>query len=292
MSRPACVVRVDTLPGEKRPRFTHAEGVGAMVRSAGDATGLTRMGVNLRTIAPGDAGTNRHFHTVEEEWCFVLEGHGSVRIGPLTLPVGPGDFTGFPPGPAPHHFLADRGETVVLLEGGERRPAEDSGWYPDIGRRWEADRLIDTDEPPPAETGDERQLVRDGTLEARAFRHDVDTDVEREMWPLSAPTGLVRQVVHRVRIDAGRRSTVLHTHDRTDEWVYILDGHATARVGDERFAIGAGDFIGYPAGGPPHVIESETRLDYLMGGQRDADDVVTYPEAGRIRIAGRLGPLT
>jgi uncharacterized cupin superfamily protein len=84
----------------------------------------------------------------------------------------------------------------------------------------------------------------------------------------------------------------LHTHDRTDEWIFILAGRGIARVGDDRFGIGPNDFIGHPAGGPPHAMEASDELTYLVGGQIDAADVVTYPEAGLRRVGRRLEPLT
>ena len=63
MSRPSCVVNIADLPGEKRPRYTTTAGVAAVVREPSAATGLTRMGVHVRAVEPGFAGTNRHFHT-------------------------------------------------------------------------------------------------------------------------------------------------------------------------------------------------------------------------------------
>ena len=93
------------------------------------------------------------------------------------------------------------------------------------------------------------------------------------------------------RVRPGDRSTAYHTHDRTDEWVYILDGRARVRVGDDVFEVSAGDFLGHPAGGPAHVMEPESELTYLMGGQIDADDVVTYPDAGKRCSGGRVEAL-
>jgi len=77
-------------------------------------------------------------------------------------------------------------------------------------------------------------------------------------------------------------------HDRTDEWVYILEGRAQARVGEDRFEVSAGDLMGHPAGGAPHMMEPSTKLTYLMGGQIDRDDVVIYPEAGVERRHGKI----
>src|SRR5262245_62017543 len=105
MDRPGCVVHAWSLPAEKRPRFTKPEGVGALVRTLSDPTGLTRLGAHVREIQPGLAGSNRHWHAVEEEWSYVLSGSGAVRIDPHRIPVRPGSFAAFPPGPRPHHFL-------------------------------------------------------------------------------------------------------------------------------------------------------------------------------------------
>ena len=288
--RPSCVVAVADLVAQKRPRWTHGAGVGAMVRALGSPTGLTQMGVNLREIQPGSFGTNRHWHAVEEEWVYVLGGTGEVRIGPLRAPVRPGSFVGFPPGPRPHHFLAQGDEPLLLLEGGERR-TDDYGYYPDARRRFGGGAIVDTDLVLPAEEGDPKQCLHLDDVELRAFQHEVEPRARRTMRRLESATGLSRQVVVWSRVEAGDHSTALHSHDRTDEWVFILEGRALARVGDARFDVGPGDFIAHPAGSAPHRMEVREPLVYLMGGQRDADDVVLYPDAGLRRVRGGLEPI-
>lgn len=292
MPRPACVAHVDDLPWQKRPRFTHGPNVRAQVRGLGDATGLSHMGVWLRSIPPGHAGTNRHYHEVEEEWAYVLSGTGAVRIGPLRIDVRPGHFVGFPPGPRPHCFVAGDREPLVLLEGGERRPEEDAGFYVDAGRGWRGGRSFETQGPLPPEEGDPAQCLHVQDLDARDFQHPVDGGARRVYRTLSRPAGLERQVVRWARVAAGDRSTAYHTHTRTDEWLYILQGRARARVGDERFDVAAGDFLGHPAGGAPHVMEPLTDLVYLMGGESDPDDVVLYPDAGVQKRSGKIEPMT
>jgi uncharacterized cupin superfamily protein len=291
------VINIAAIAGEPRPRYSAPPGVAALVRSPGDKTGLTHMGVHVRTIEPGFAGTNRHFHTVEEEWAYVLAGIGTVRIGPLRIAVRPGSFVGFPPGPRPHHFLAEGTEPLVLIEGGERRPTEDSGWYPDLrrmgfhGRVVEDGKVGDRYEEPPPEQGDAAQVVHAEAVPVQDFRHDLDSAVHRRMRTLHAPTGLVRQAVRIAEVAAGGRSTVLHTHSRTDEWIFILAGRARVRVGDESFEAGPNDFLGHPAGGAAHEMTALDELTYLVGGEVDAADVVTYPEARKRRVGGRVEPL-
>ena len=290
MSRPDCVVRVLDMPGQPRPRQLKAEGVASVLRGVGDATGLTRMGVSVRSIAAGDAGTNRHFHEVEEEWVWVLSGSGRVRIGPLDLPVRAGSFVAVPPGPRPHCFVAGA-EGLVLLEGGERRRDEETVWYPDAGMRLRRRKLEPVRERFPAEEGDSRQLVQLDGVPETDFQHEVDERSKRLLRSLHGATGLMRQAVRWSRVRKGDLSTAYHTHDRTDEWVYVLEGRARVRVAGERFEVGPGDFLGHPAGGPAHVMEPETDLVYLMGGMIDPDDVVLYPEAGKRRVRGVIEEL-
>ena len=291
MNRPSCVVHTWDLPGEPRPRFSSYPGVGSTIRTLSNPTGMTRMGVHLRSVEPGMAGTMRHFHTVEEEWVYILGGRGTVRIGPHRLPVRAGSFVGFPPGPRPHHFLAEGNEPLLILEGGERRPAEDYGCYVDIPKWWHNLQPLDRTDPPPPEEGDASQCLHVDDATERAFQHDVDPQARRVMRRLNRRTGLTRQAVVWSRVEPGAHSTAFHTHDRTDEWVFILAGRAAVRVGDERFEAGPHDFIGHSANGPAHVMEPLEPLTYLMGGQIDEGDVVIYPEAGVKRVAGVLEPI-
>jgi uncharacterized cupin superfamily protein len=222
------------------------------------------MGVHVRTVERGFAGTNRHFHTVEEEWSYVLAGRGTLRIGPLRLAVRAGHFAAFPPGPRPHHFIAESDEPLVFLEGGERRPSEDACWYPDA-RMFSRGRVpVEPYEEPPPEEADEHQLVHVEALPIETVQHV-------RMRALHRPSGLERQAVYWMNIAAGGRSTVFQSHERTDGWVYILSGRGIARVGDDRFEIGPDDFIGHPARSAPHMMEAVEALTYLTGGQIDRD---------------------
>lgn len=292
MPRPSCVVHVWDLPGEKRPRFTSPLGVGSVVRLVSDAAGLTHMGVNVRVVDPGKAGTNRHYHAVEEEWTYVLAGRGTVRIGSHRLPVRAGSFVGFPPGPRPHHFLADAGEPLVLLDGGERRRDEDYGFYPDLGLRFSLTTgLTPVTEPLPPEGGEASQCVHLDDLVPFEVHHDVDPRARRTMRLLHWPSGLKRQAVYWARVDAGARTTAFHTHLHTDEWIYVLAGRARLRIGEQTLDVGANDFIAHPAGGAAHLMEPAEALTYLVGGEIDSEDVVVYPDARLRRVHGQLEPL-
>ena len=62
-----------------------------------------------------------------------------------------------------------------------------------------------------------------------------------------------------VRVKKGNQSTEHHRHLNDEEFVYILAGRGFARVGDERFEIGAGDFLGYRKSGPLTALKIHSR---------------------------------
>jgi uncharacterized cupin superfamily protein len=155
---------------------------------------------------------------------------------------------------------------------------------------WRAGDLVEPYEEPPLEEGDARQVVHIDDIDVTSFQHDVDPTARRRMRVLHGPTGLERQAVRWACVAPGARSTAFHTHERTDEWVFVLSGRAVARIGADRFEIGPNDFLGHPAGGAPHVMEAVDELTYLMGGQIDSSDIVRYPEAGLKRVGGTLLP--
>jgi uncharacterized cupin superfamily protein len=148
--------------------------------------------------------------------------------------------------------------------------------------------VVEPYEEPPPEQGDESQLVHIDDAPVEQFQHDVEPNAKRRMRALHQSTGLTRQAVYWAEVEAGASSTAFHWHEKTDEWVFILDGTAIVRVGDETFCTGRHDFIGHPAGGPPHVMDATTRLTYLMGGQIDAGDIVVYPDHRMRRVGSRL----
>ena len=118
-------------------------------------------------------------------------------------------------------------------------------------------------------------------LPEHIFRHPLNPNSVRHTKSLGDATGLTELGIHLVRLKPGRESTELHYHHRSEEFVYVLSGKGTARHGTEVVEIGAGDFLGFPAGGPAHVLTNPNEEDmvYLCGGTRLAADVCDYPDA-------------
>ncbi|MGH8251584.1 MAG: cupin domain-containing protein [Steroidobacteraceae bacterium] len=104
----------------------------------GDASGLTKIGVNLTTLAPGKVSSMRHWHTHEDELVYVVSGELVLITDAGEEPLREGQCVGFPAGLANAHHLANRSsEPVVYLEI-SNRDAEDSVQYPDVDLRWNA----------------------------------------------------------------------------------------------------------------------------------------------------------
>jgi uncharacterized cupin superfamily protein len=99
----------------------------------GDAAGLTQFGVNLLRLAPGVWSSQRHWHSHEDEFVYVLEGEVVLTTDAGDEILRAGDCAGFKAGVADGHYLHNEstGEALVL-EVGSRRPSEDNTTYPGI----------------------------------------------------------------------------------------------------------------------------------------------------------------
>ena len=98
----------------------------------GDAAGLTQFGVNLLRLRPGVSSSQRHWHTVEDEFVYVLSGEVVLVTDEGEETLRAGDAAGFKAGDANGHCLQNRSASDALaLEIGTRVPG-DAAYYPDI----------------------------------------------------------------------------------------------------------------------------------------------------------------
>ena len=98
----------------------------------GDAAGLTQYGVNLLRLPPGAWSSQRHWHTAEDEFVYVLSGEVVLVTDAGEEILRPGDAAGFKAGDKDGHRLQNRSAAdAELLEIGTRI-AEDAGYYSDI----------------------------------------------------------------------------------------------------------------------------------------------------------------
>jgi uncharacterized cupin superfamily protein len=103
----------------------------------GDAAGLTQYGVNLLRLPPGAWSSQRHWHTAEDEFIWVVSGEVTLVTDAGEEILRAGDCAGFKAGVADGHHLQNRSTSdAVVLEVGSRRPDVDEVEYPDIDMRW------------------------------------------------------------------------------------------------------------------------------------------------------------
>jgi len=100
-------------------------------RRLGEACGLTRFGVNVVTLPPGGQSALRHWHTLEDEFVYVLDGEVVLVTDAGEQTLRAGDCAGYPAGkPDAHHFVNRSGAPARFLEVGNREEA-DAAHYPD-----------------------------------------------------------------------------------------------------------------------------------------------------------------
>jgi uncharacterized cupin superfamily protein len=101
-------------------------------RRLGDHAGLKAFGVNLTRILPGGQSSASHFHSEQEEFIYVLEGHPTLETGQDRQVISQGMCVGFPAGTGTaHRFVNETASDVLLLVIGDRK-ANDQVGYPNI----------------------------------------------------------------------------------------------------------------------------------------------------------------
>ena len=89
----------------------------------GDAEGLQDFGVNLMTLPPGGWSSQRHWHSHEDEFVYVLEGEVVLVEDASETILLAGDCAASPKGTGNGHHMINRSTTVaVYLEVGSRQP--------------------------------------------------------------------------------------------------------------------------------------------------------------------------
>jgi uncharacterized cupin superfamily protein len=101
-------------------------------RALGHALGLTKIGVNLTTLPPGKESSMRHFHTLEDELVFVIEGEVVLVTDEGEQILTPGLCAGFPAGSKNAHQLVNRSNRPARYLEISNRDPEDSAEYSDV----------------------------------------------------------------------------------------------------------------------------------------------------------------
>jgi uncharacterized cupin superfamily protein len=101
----------------------------------GAAAGLTRLGVNWLRLPPGGWSSQRHWHSEEEEFIYVVSGEVILVTESGEELLSAGDSAGFRAGDPDGHHLQNRSDReAVVLEVGTTS-SDDVAEYPDIDLR-------------------------------------------------------------------------------------------------------------------------------------------------------------
>lgn len=118
------------------------------------------------------------------------------------------------------------------------------------------------------------------------FRHPLNQQSDVHLRALGDASGLKRLAVTLARLSPGKESFLYHSHERAEEFIYILAGRGLAEIAETSFEVGPGDFMGFTAPGPGHHLTNpfDEDLIYLLGGERVDFEVGRFPKLGRTSI--------
>jgi uncharacterized cupin superfamily protein len=142
-------IDVDALPvrqGSGYPEPFYRRSPNRTKRRLGDGAGLTDFGVNLTRLPPGEWSSARHWHVLEDEFVYVLEGELVLVTDEGETVLRAGECAGFPKNtPNGHHLLNRSDKDAVYLEVGTRSGDAEVCNYPDIDLHLEGGRYFRKD---------------------------------------------------------------------------------------------------------------------------------------------------
>jgi uncharacterized cupin superfamily protein len=127
--------QVIAVVGSQYPKPHDAPCLRRERKKLGDIAKLTQFGVNLLRLPPGVWSSQRHWHTDEDEFVFVVEGDVILVTDEGEEILRAGDCAGFKANDPNGHHLQNRSQrdAVVLEVGG--RSKSDATTYSDIDMR-------------------------------------------------------------------------------------------------------------------------------------------------------------
>jgi uncharacterized cupin superfamily protein len=274
------------------------------------------VGVAIEELPAGMRTAPAHYHMIEEEHLFILEGALTLRLGAERHPMKAGDYACFPAGQKAGHTLINEGDKpcrYVIV--GENSPNE-IAVYTDtnkvlvraLGRRalldlaavrnyWDgentglppgalppADGKVEADDPglkpkPP--------IASDSVAWEPAFTAEKFGGQAKHL--TFAAVGEGYHVGMLIESPApGKRLCPRHYHMLEEEQAIILEGEVTLLLeSDERHVMRPGDYVCFPAGkkiGHSFLNSGSGPCRYLMIGERNPSDVCVYPDSNKLAV--------
>lgn len=125
------VVHIHDLPYVEH---RHGELYAARYAAVGQALGAKKLGCRLVVIPPGKRGWPLHFHYVNDEMFFILEGEGIYRHGTDEYPVCRGDMVMAHAGETKGHQLVNSGTAELRYLAISTMEQPDVFEYPETGK--------------------------------------------------------------------------------------------------------------------------------------------------------------
>ncbi|HEY2032457.1 MAG TPA: cupin domain-containing protein [Rhizomicrobium sp.] len=143
------IAAVPERKGTGYPPQFNAMSIDRIRQRLGDAGGLKDFGVNLMRLPPGNWSSQRHWHSREDEFVFVLEGELTlIEDGGETV-LHAGDCAAFPKNSGNGHHMINRSNAMAI--------------YLEVGSRWPDDVITCSDIDMMSPASDGRFLHKDGT---------------------------------------------------------------------------------------------------------------------------------
>jgi uncharacterized cupin superfamily protein len=115
----------------------------------GNAGGLADFGINLMRLPPGNWSSQRHWHSAEDEFVYILEGELALIEDSGETMLRAGDCAAFPKGTGNGHHLINRSDATAV--------------YIEVGARSAVDVTVCSDIDMMSSSADGRFVHRDGT---------------------------------------------------------------------------------------------------------------------------------
>jgi uncharacterized cupin superfamily protein len=274
-----------------------------------------QIGVAIEELPAGMQTAPAHYHILEEEHVYILEGALTLRLGAEKYEMNVGDYVCFPAGQkAGHCLINNSGAPCRYVIVGERNPNEVSVFTDTnkvmvraLGRRtildlaavrgyWDGENtglpagIVPpappvTPEPPvapkPPISSKNVEWTKEGPGRGTKFG-----GLSKHL--TYAAVGKEYHVGMLIESPApGQRLCPKHFHMVEEEQALILEGEVTLLLGDERHEMMAGDYVCFPAGrtvGHSFMNSGTGPCSYLMIGSRSPLDVCVYPDSDKLAV--------
>lgn len=269
------------------------------------------VGVAIEELPAGMRGSPAHYHMLEEEHIYVLDGTLTVRIGAESFDLKPGGYVCFPASQRAGHSMINNTDApcrYVII--GERNP-DDVIVYTDsdkvlvrsLGRRaifdmnavrnyWDGEDTGDA----AAKPADTSWRISETSPKRPISAHDLAWENEREWSRIGGSvkhlTCAVMKTDYHVGViiespAPGKHLAPMHHHMLEEEQALVLEGEITLFLGDRTYVMKPGDYVCFPAGAKvPHSFmnSGSGRSSYLMIGEQIRNEVCVYPDSNKVMV--------